>query len=94
MNEHETKWTQRKALEKLFHRVLSHLTPEQSQMISRRLHDIEMANRHFGLNSQVDANIAFSNEIEPIVSSLHDYTVDNFFDHLNLTIAPKLTETK
>tara|TARA_R100000700_G_scaffold39224_1_gene51625 strand:- start:129 stop:401 length:273 start_codon:yes stop_codon:yes gene_type:complete len=88
------KLQQRKALEKLFHRVLAHLTSEQSQMISRRLYDIEMANRHFGLNSQVDANIAFSNEIEPIVSSLHDYTVDNFFGFFNLTIAPKLTETK
>jgi len=88
------KLQQRKALENLFHRVLSHLTSEQSQVISRRLHDIEMANRHFGLNSQVDASIAFSNEIEPIVSSMHDYTVDYFFDHLNLTIAPKSTETK
>ncbi len=88
------KLQQRKAVEKLFHRVLSHLTSEQSQLISRRIDDLEMANRHWGLNSQVDATIAFSNEIKAIVSSMHDYTVDYLFDHLNLTTAPEPTETK
>lgn len=75
--------TQRETVRRALARLTGQLSSKQLTALAEASREIEAANQHLGLNSQVAANHEAAQLMDSIVGDLSPYQISEICDHLS-----------
>tara|TARA_R100000406_G_scaffold11504_2_gene7408 strand:+ start:11209 stop:11454 length:246 start_codon:yes stop_codon:yes gene_type:complete len=78
-----TKEQERKLVKDTLFTVFGRLQSDDVQAIAKTMHELEMASSHYGLNSQVQANIDHHAQLTKVVDAMPDWRISSFAAEVN-----------